>query len=604
MGYTLTFKSLNNETCIVNIDGGGTALTGAADPITFEEDDDTNLLRVIRTKTGYLNLVETTDGELDALHAMHNTDMPIEVTKNGKLIFFGYIQAQSFSDEQVSSPKVVQFPIASPLAVMGETYLQPIKVSGTSTLGKVMKEICTAMGYDNIVVPASLLTNDVNPMHVNINNRLASPYNPDYNFGQNDVFTPISYYEFVEAFCNLYGLIAHEGSTWGTTDSKTLVFTRFDYSGDYKQMPVSTLNSTSVTGTTITPQTLAFNNVFSIAGSDGIEDYVLPVGRIEINHGDEPEDEQMNLTLSTAGDNPGQRVGTCYNIGRVMYMIPIDVADGGEFSSYYFSLDTTFYGSQPSTDFVRIPGDENGKLYIDIAVDLFHHTQLSPNTPLFVYRFSKPPRKPFTIIFKTLNHQNLYRFKIKSGGKYLNWWGSHSDNEYYWVNSETIISDKNWDPDTGEFIFHVWEGTDYPIEFTLLPQTNTAYFGDPVVELSLNIENENKLGIYYESIINPLRIIKNEGFNDEESIDMLIHDYCPNNGRIIGCSLLAQNDYPYMLTPLRVLHQTVKLTTSIDIVTLMLANYTINNETWKMLAISQAPWDDELKVTLIKSQTS
>ena len=122
MGYTLTFKTLADETCIVKIDGGGTALKGASNPFVFDEDADTNLLNVIRVKTGYLNLIETTNGSLDGLFATTNTQHTVEATIAGKLIFYGYLQAQNFGKRYAPAPQEISFPIISPLGVIAEKH--------------------------------------------------------------------------------------------------------------------------------------------------------------------------------------------------------------------------------------------------------------------------------------------------------------------------------------------------------------------------------------------------------------------------------------------------------------------------------------------------
>ena len=49
-----------------------------------------------------------------------------------------------------------------------------------------------------------------------VSNRIISPYNPNYNYGANDLFLPISYQELVEGICNLCGCITHDGVYLGS----------------------------------------------------------------------------------------------------------------------------------------------------------------------------------------------------------------------------------------------------------------------------------------------------------------------------------------------------------------------------------------------------
>ena len=82
--YTIPFKSLTGNACSIDIYDDAytgtavTTLTGAPHPITFDEDDDDDLLTVVRSKTGYLNLIETTAGELDGVYPTTNTSRQVK----------------------------------------------------------------------------------------------------------------------------------------------------------------------------------------------------------------------------------------------------------------------------------------------------------------------------------------------------------------------------------------------------------------------------------------------------------------------------------------------------------------------------------------------
>ena len=90
MGYTISFKTLKDRLCTVAIAGGGTAVDGAANPVEWEEDDSDNMLDFVRTKTGYVRVLEYTYGALSGLFPTSATSHPITVTYDGHLAFKGY----------------------------------------------------------------------------------------------------------------------------------------------------------------------------------------------------------------------------------------------------------------------------------------------------------------------------------------------------------------------------------------------------------------------------------------------------------------------------------------------------------------------------------
>lgn len=605
MGYTLTFKTLTEKTVVVTIDGGGTPLTGAVTPITIDEDNDNDILNVIRTKTGYLNLVETEDGELDGIYPQTNTEKAIEVTCDSKMIFSGYLQAQNFDRRLTPCPRSVSLPIVSKLGIIAEKNINAIKNAGNTRLGVVMKEICTNLGYEYIFVPSNLLVNDVNPMQVSINNRKLSPFNDEYRFGTGDVFAPMSYEEFLESFCNLYGVIAHDIITENSgVYTPALMFTRINYSGDYSKMSVSSLDNATYTGIGVTPSSLVFDTLFNISDNQSKEVNILPLGRLDIIHGDYDDDVEMDLRLATCGDRPEVRIGNVGGVdGKVLFLLPISIADGNEFSTEYFDNSSASYSGYPpeGKTRIRVPGTGSNE-YIEISQNITSITQTQIDTPLFEYKFGVAPRSDFSLIFKTLHDQSQYRLCVKYGNKYLK---SSVGGGYEWTSIVTVLQ-PNYQQDTGIVLDGI-PAVEGPVTVQVLTAVYTVgsvsrYKDDPVSTLSLTVKR-NPLSEYYDKRIDPTRTIKLQGHFDETSIDMQFHDYINNKGRIVGGSLLAQNDYDYMFRSLRVSTITARrtLANTYNMETLMMANYTINGTNgWKLLAMGMEPWNEDILFTFVK----
>lgn len=593
MGWTVNFKSFDDVSCQILVDGGGGSFTGAANPIVFEEDDSDNLLDVLRSKTGYINLIETENGEFDDIYPSTNTESIVEVWHGSELLFFGYLQAQNFDHDWISAPRHISIPISSPLGVIHEMNINPINAAGNTTLGTVMKEVCQYLGYDYIEIPSNLLTNSVNPMHVYVNNRVLSPYNDNYGFGEEDLFSPMSYTNFLEAFCNLYGLIAHESVY--NLQYKCLTFTRVDYTGNYLLMAVSSLNDTSVNGTIITPSSLTFSNIFSIADSNSVESRILPIGKLEINHGEYLDEAKMNLRLSTLLDD-----GTLYGMGKVMYMAPLSITNGGEFYSRLWNNSTALYTDyQRQGDMTRTAGDGE-KEVIDLSFS--HEVGTPSNDPLFEYTFSKFPRLHWgsmSFVMKTKEKplEGTYRFQLQSGNQYLNMSGIIP----YWSTTPAIL-DNIYYNDDGELRIDGIGATTNPITVRVYQAAYTrTYWGNPIVELKLTTKS-SPLAVYKDPRVSPIKTIKVEGSKASDSIDMPIHDYIDNPGRIIGGSLLAQNQYSYMFSSLSMLKVNVKRLSNTDLNILALATFTINGTSgWKLLTISGNVWDNTFDLVFIKS---
>ena len=142
--WQLQFASKSNVACCVDIymrDYTGstvTQLTGAATPIYWDEDNDENLLNVVRSKTGYLNVIENTYHELNALHPATDIDHYVEVYYGSTLVFTGFIKAQSFDVPYAPGPRTLKLPITSPLEVMDGLSMAVLSQPVYRTLGLIL----------------------------------------------------------------------------------------------------------------------------------------------------------------------------------------------------------------------------------------------------------------------------------------------------------------------------------------------------------------------------------------------------------------------------------------------------------------------------------
>jgi len=590
MGWTVNFKSISGKDCVIDIGGGGTVITGAADPVTWDETDSDNLLEVVRWRTGNIRIIEPSFGDLDAMHPAKDTDITVVVTYDGCVAFSGFVQAQDFDQPYEPGPREMTLPIVSLLGTAGNRYMTNRETSGTETLGNVMKEICTDLGFTHIIVPALLLENSVNPLQVSVNCRTLCPFNSDYEFGKNDLFSPLSYLEVIEGFCNLYGLIAHD--TNDGNGNNVLLFQKAGYDGEWVKMQVSSLDDTSYTGTSSQQQYATFDNIFTPADDDGKVSHIAPLGRIDINYGSLLEEVNMDLKRASLLTPES----TLYNVGKVLFFHPLPIAQGGEFYSVLQSDDTSPYsGYSTQGDMVRICGDGNRE-YIDLSYHIQDINNVS-DTPLFEYTFGQVPRTVFSFIMDTLDHLFCYRLQIQSGSKYLmtNQYGAAS-----WTDTPTIIDIFSYTTDKGYIIEDIYP-TSEPVTVRILANYRTqTYWGDPITKLSLSVRG-NPLNAYlYED--KGLRTIKVAGTEKNTNVKCLFHDYVDNEGRIIGGHISEQDDYSYMFASKKCLTVTVKKTTSgFDISQLYLQNFTIGEDNgWMVLSVNFSPWDDIYELSIVK----
>lgn len=460
-------------------------------------------------------------------------------------------------------------------------------VVGVETIGSVMKEICTALGITAIIIPKALLQDNVNPMHVYVSKRVLSPYNPDFNFGENDLFTPISYEKFLEGICNLYGLIAHD--TVDSNGDSVLTFAKVGYTGKWLKMAVSTLDDTSVAGTEINQPSTTFFNGYDVASADGQLTYVRPKGRLDIDYGDKIDKVDAALDIFQVLAS-----GTAI---QGFHAIPL--SDGGEFLSQYL-VDTANWNSEYSPtegDVVGLYGDGEEKIGIK-----YRSPRISPPsfTPLFEYIFSEWPRTKFDLLMKTQGGLFSYRVQIESGGKYASDTSTRT-----WVDTPTFLSFLN--NSSNEYIIQDIPPTNYPVIVRVFPNPSQSSVldiaQDPVLRLALTVREASPMNKYFINLESTIRTIKHSGEDESMDISCLFHDYYDNLGRIIGGSLLEQDEYSYLFSTMKVLKLRMKRKSALtlDMSRMYLQDITIDNVSgWRVLSVGFDPWNDNFDFALFK----
>lgn len=282
--WQLHFVSLNGTDCYVNIytEGGGgvTQLQGADNPFVIDEDDTEDLLEVVRMKTGYLRVVESTYGELDDLHPLTNTSHYVEAVYANGVVFTGFMQAQSFEVPYSPGPRVLEFPVVSPLGLIYGLHFNSINYPDYITLASVLKQAADIMdaNIDSIVFPDYMMGSQTT-LSLMVNTLSICPFNTDYVPGGSEpLYSPKTIGEFIEDVCHCFGLIVHDMPN-------CLVFARYDYLGTYNQYDVSTMDLFSPTyraiasGATVYPMTSLPSR-----SANGKTKTIMPVSKLTIDY--------------------------------------------------------------------------------------------------------------------------------------------------------------------------------------------------------------------------------------------------------------------------------------------------------------------------------
>jgi hypothetical protein len=262
-----------------------TQLTGDGVPVSWEEDNSEDLLSVYRTKTGYLNLIETIYGDLQGLHPSNDIEHYVEVYYNSNLVFSGFMQAQTFENNYEPAPRNVRFPIMSPLETAeGRRFSIPSEPSYV-TLGTVLKDACTLLqaNITQIIFPTgiSLGNNRTADLTWLIQSLVYCPYNDkydEYTAHVQDLYTANSVRFFIEGLCNCFGLMVHDYPGM-------LVFTKVDSAGTYGIYNVSSLDGTTITPvSTIDTSSVTDYTYISMLSDKGKESTIMPLKKLELNY--------------------------------------------------------------------------------------------------------------------------------------------------------------------------------------------------------------------------------------------------------------------------------------------------------------------------------
>lgn len=264
----------------------------AADPFYYEEDDDEDLLKVVRIKTGYINLIETQFDGLTDIYATSLKSRYVEVfydvdsNNNPIIVFRGYIQQQTFENDWRPAPREVSLPVISVMGLTESLSFDAELPLTDKSLGYYMKQLlrkiepidgaASVTKYNRVLFPGNAagdITATIHPTVVTVDN-------PDFSKARSSSSSPykgITLYDLLEGICNAYGWIVHDMPT-------CILFTQFDKGGTYYYYPVDysstndieTLSGRATTQQPETDTTLQLGNLMEPSADDSTITQIMP----------------------------------------------------------------------------------------------------------------------------------------------------------------------------------------------------------------------------------------------------------------------------------------------------------------------------------------
>lgn len=312
--YQLNFKSLLNKDCEVSVYVEGytgttvTSLIGTSNPFEYEEDTDKDLLHFVRFRTGYLRVVEQEFGSLNGLQATAITSHYVVAMYDGTVVFTGYIQCQELSNSWAAAPRVLEFPVISPLGLLESfKFSAPADRPSLTTIGALMTEIMQTLnpfvsgddskqGWQGVIYPETSVNDPFYPFSGVIQTAAVCPFNKEFDLlsSADELYKPVDFLKFIE------GLLVSKG--WMIHDNPAnIIFTL--YEGREKNYRLSIENLTSLSsyeqwGTS--PQQVTFlEYTYDYIDNKGNMSVFLPLKSLTLKNADTVEDASLPTRYMT-----------------------------------------------------------------------------------------------------------------------------------------------------------------------------------------------------------------------------------------------------------------------------------------------------------------
>lgn len=653
--WTVPFESLNGTTCRVDIyeenySGSVTELStnnanapgvASAVPFEFQEDDSNDLTNFIRFKTGSLRLVELTYGGLNALMPRSLLDHYVEAYYGSEIVFSGYMQCQEFDNDWVAVPRVLEFPVISPLGLLDAFNFTAPQSPGLVTLGELMHEVVEGLngGYTGVIYPVA---SSYEPWTDVISSTVICPFNSSFKHydAASKLYEPKNYKYFIEGICACFGWMVHDTPT-------NIEFTKFEYTnGYYSRLTVAGLLNPASGWSSVQQLSDSFSSYYTNTDNNAMQSMVMPLKEIVLNlEGADINDKNLEtlysrsegrlldgganyrgMRLTQVGPNvSGQRVGTAiFDTGG-------NLSTNGAFPIGYAKIEqgATSVGLQESWVIKYSSGWSSAS---EIMTVTFYGQAPSDSNRNILLKL-KMERGTTLQDMQTTGYNNVtLNLVIKSGSRYFNLtndtWSSSFTLNAITIDGQTgkVTPNKTFagGPSIGTassigdvdgIMFVVPYGINAPIEVSLYTNATSGLNNNDYLRITeMSLKNPGAIDEPYNSYYQNRDHIKVGGSaTGTESRDITVNF---NNYSTYHCEHSfgdatngpdgSNPTFPYMFAPLTVLTEKVKrkanTTISFDQYA-ALWTYWISGWRWRMIAHNFNLVDDEHQITLARSTT-
>ena len=308
--WRLQFKSLNGTGCLVNIyeeghtssadttktganvpfsvESGVRSLVGAAVPFEYQEEDSSDLLDLIRYRTGYIRVVERTYDELADLYPKTMKHHFVEAYYGAEKVFTGYMQQQSFDQPWTAAPRELEFPIISPLGLAESLEFPFPEYSAYQTpdpmvlLGKLLQTAAAILdeSYTHVAYPVDPETSGsaaLYPWAEKISVLTMTPLNNDFKpyDPESKLYKPRPVHDFLHGVCAAMGWMLHEwpGRLFFASTTCT----------SCGLLPLSSVAEGSTTDWTRVPGTGGITACFLNCDSDASINTLMPLRKLNLS---------------------------------------------------------------------------------------------------------------------------------------------------------------------------------------------------------------------------------------------------------------------------------------------------------------------------------
>ena len=214
MAKTITWKDIEDRTCVLTINDGSVAtteLTPGDNPFVTQIDDGDDLFTPIRTSSGNIGIGVDSVDDIVSMVGRTPLTTPVELTVNDNIRWVGFLSCESFSQEWDRGPLDIALPVMSGLEVLRGIHYPYTQLSDLGyiniaqficNLNHALGNIYTAFIFPNISNPATTLLYKF---------RMSNYATSD---DKNTTYEMATYYDILEDICKLFGWQAVEYHTY------------------------------------------------------------------------------------------------------------------------------------------------------------------------------------------------------------------------------------------------------------------------------------------------------------------------------------------------------------------------------------------------------